>query len=363
VSEAVRTVVRLRHWLLAAAAVTFTTSVYSGTPTDWRHLIRGGHELLGPDGLHIYARLSEIQVGPLGLLAARCLEAIAGDSSATVARIGGAALLGLATMLAERVARPNPDAADESGATAYLGLLVLPAWIEMSLFGHLDDVLAALLTLVAAYLVTVGGSGRAGFALAAAIAAKPWAFGAAPVILATPRRLRALGFLVAAVVTTWAPFVIADRHTLRAGKPTTPVARDSLLHLVGVGLDAPSWVRPAQLALALSLGVLAVALGRWRAAILVMAASRILLDPGTYAYYVAPLALGALIFDLWCTRGRRPVATLAAFVTWLLSKNILAAEPTAAVRTFVLVTLLGWVLTRRLDPSRDGRPSASGLAV
>ena len=60
----------------------------------------------------------------------------------------------------------------------------------------------------------------AGIALSAAVAAKPWAIGFVPLLLAMPRgRLRAGATAAAGTALAWAPFVLANQRTLGALHP------------------------------------------------------------------------------------------------------------------------------------------------
>lgn len=101
--------------------------------------------------------------------------------------------------------------------------------------GHLDDVLAMVFAVVALRAVSAGRPFLAGVALAAAVAAKPWAIGFVPLLLALPRgRLRrAAATAAAGTVLAWAPFVLANPHTLGALHPPVGLSPASGLHTLG----------------------------------------------------------------------------------------------------------------------------------
>ena len=155
----------------------------------------------------------------------------------------------------------------------------------------------------------------AGVALAAAVDAKPWAAAFVALLLALPRKDRwpALGVFAAGVAVAWLPFLLADSHTLMAARFTIPNDYSSALRVLGVNAaGTPWWDRPAQLALGVAAGCLAVRRGRWQAVILLAVAARIMLDPSVYAYYTAGALLGTVMFDLLLTRWRLPWTTLVA---------------------------------------------------
>lgn len=300
--------------LVAVSALASLASAWSGM-YSWHYFVTGGQALLSQTaraGLHTYAYHPELQMGPLALLVAAPLttagfavSAVLGAAAMTA--VGVLVLLG-ATTLAREVTGRSLD----RRWTVVAGAFFLPVWQVLAVhYGHLDDVLA-LGALVAALLALARRRPvLAALLLATATGAKPWAAPVAVLLVgvASPARRRAVTAYVVAVVVPWVPFVLADRRTLAVGRFTIAVADDSALRVLGVGAAAtPPWDRPAQLVLGAVLVLLAVRRGRWLAAPLLVVAARVALDPGTYAYYAAGLAVGALILD--AAHRRLPLLTL-----------------------------------------------------
>src|SRR5665647_367944 len=131
-------------------------------------------------------------------------------------------------------------------------IVVIPAWTVLSVrWGHLDDVLAMTFAIAALRAVSAHRPVLAGVALAAAIAAKPWAVGFLPLLLVLPRdRLRAAATAAAGTAMAWAPFVLANPRTLGALHPPVGLSPSSGLHALGArGVMVPPWGRTAQLLL------------------------------------------------------------------------------------------------------------------
>jgi hypothetical protein len=84
----------------------------------------------------------------------------------------------------------------------------------------------------------------------------------------------------------------------------------------------PPWDRPAQAALGIALGVLALRRGRWPAVLLLAVAARIVLDPGTNRYYAAGAVVGALIWDLAGSSFAFPWWTLGAALVLYGSRSL-----------------------------------------
>ncbi len=156
----------------------------------------------------------------------------------------------------------------------------------------------------------------AGLALAAAVAAKPWAVGFLPLLLALPRgRWRAASAAAAGTAVAWLPFVLADPRTLGALHPPVALVPSSGLHTLGArGRVVPAWGRGAQLLLAPAVAAVAALTGRWPGVLLVALAVRLALEPQDNAYYIGSAALAAVVFDLLGTRWRFPWATAVTVV-------------------------------------------------
>lgn len=276
---------------------------------SWHFFADGSHELFHVDGLSLYARHPELQVGPLSLVVAGLVEILPGDASRNVAlaamALTGPALLALlATEVPERRRLLRVLVA---------GVVLLPAWTVLAVrWGHLDDVLATALGVGAVVAVCRRRPVLAGLALGAAVAAKPWAVGFLPLLLALPGlRLRAAAAALVTAAAAWLPFVLGDPGTLAALHPRVALVPGSGLHTLGVrGRLVPPWGRTVQLVLAPA-AALAVALGRrWPGVMLVAVAVRLALDPQDNAYFIGSAAVAAVVFDLLGTRWLVPWTTL-----------------------------------------------------
>jgi hypothetical protein len=196
-------------------------------------------------------------------------------------------------------------------------MLFIPAWTVLSVrWGHLDDVLAMAFAILAVRAVCADRPVLAGVALAAAIAAKPWAVGFLPMLWVLPRgRLRAAATAAAGTAAAWAPFVLANSRTFGALHPRVGLSEASGLYTLGArGQIVPAWGRTVQLVLAPA-AALAVALTRrWPGVLLVAVAVRLALDPQDNAYYIGSAALAAAVFDLLGTGWTIPWTTLGTVV-------------------------------------------------
>lgn len=164
--------------------------------------------------------------------------------------------------------------------------------------------------------------------------------------------------MVGVSAAAWLPFVVADRHTLSAGRPAVDTDASSVLHLLGLPLgQGPWWVRPLQLSVAVVLGVIAVRMGRWTAAPLVAITTRIVLDPAVLTYYVSGLLVAALAWDLLGSEQQFPVTVVAAFVAFdVVDPAIGSPTVRAVVRLVACVALIGWVLRPRRDRASSTEP-------
>ena len=305
-----------RHWHHVALAAWLLLSVlfyaHRGGQS-WHYFITGAQSMFCqvrpgiPCGLHLYAQHPDLQIGPLSLMVAAGPTLLGGGFP--VARTAMALLGYLVLLLAERGARTASRAEKVRLRRRVLlaGLVFFPAWADLSVaFGHLDDVLALVFTAIAVHSVANGRPRLVGWSLCLAMISKPWAVAFLPLALAAPRGQRIATALRAVVPTllVMAPFVLADPGTLGASAFRIPNAPASALRVLGVTDATPPWDRPAQFALGILLGVLAVRGRRWQAVVMLAAASRILLDPQVYSYYTAGVLLGALIWDIQVRRGR-----------------------------------------------------------
>jgi hypothetical protein len=299
------------------------------------------------DGLHVYARDPELQIGPLAFAVARPLLWLPTPWPRVLAEVlmaaGGPLVLAL---LAPFVAGPRR----RLRILLTAGVL-MPPWTVLAVrWAHVDDVLALVFTVVAVRAVARHRPVVAGLALAAAVAAKPWAVGFTPIVLALDTgALLAAAVAVAGVAFAWLPFVLGDSGTLEALRPKVQVVDSSGLRLFGYhGAVVPGWGRTAQLVLAPAVALAAVLRRRWPGAVLAAVAVRLLLDPQDIGYYVAGAVVAAVIFDLLATRSTVPWATVVTavalwqpFVTDYTRRFVLAHGP--GLWWFRHETAIGWL--------------------
>jgi hypothetical protein len=338
----------------------FALQHISGTGKDWTYFVEGGELLFGQHhlytplagGLHLYANYPAIQIGPLSLLVAAPLRLIGSDDG----RVAGAILMtavapALVYVLERtaRIVRPDIDEQFLQLTTLLGGLMFVQSWATLAvIYAHLDDVLVLAAAVGALWAVATRRPVLLGICIGVAIAAKPWGIVVVPLAFALRGRGRwiALASGAGLAVLAWVPFVLGDSRTLDAIRPPIVVSSSSVLHLLGVAAtDAPSWTRPVQFACVLLVGWLAVARGRWGAALLVGITARLALDPQVFLYYTAGLVLAALAWDMLRARRPLPLWTLFAFV--LLNDSYVLVDDAsiqAAIRLVLSVVLIGVVL-------------------
>jgi hypothetical protein len=345
------------HLALLVLAALCALAYGSHRGQSWHYFVEGSRALFcargsGSCGLHIYAAHPELQIGPLSFVAAR-LVTLWGDEGATAAEVA-MTLLGLGALLVlEHDTRRSvgPAARRRLQRRVFLaGVVFVPAWVDLSVrFAHLDDVLALTFTALAVRAVVRGGSTSVGVLLALATLSKPWAIAFLPLAWAVPagRRARTTAWALVPVVLTAALFFVGDPATLTAAKFGIPNSPASSLRVLGVNtVTTPSWDRPAQFALGLVLGGVAVLRGRWAAAVMVAAAARIALDPGVYSYYTAAILLGAVIWDVHARIGRDfPVWSWLVFAALFLCRYLpLSARVLGGLRLGVCLAVVGAAL-------------------
>ncbi|MFF4216589.1 hypothetical protein [Streptomyces nondiastaticus] len=299
--------------LLTAWTVLWFAVVEPNGGFSW-HYLRTGGELIyqgasgdGTGGLNLYAHHPELQMGPISFLVAGLFNPFSEHTGQFLAA-AFMSVLGLVIMVL----------AGRSAATHFLGtgtnherlrrrvliagLAFIPMWIEVSVrFGHLDDVLALFFTALAVWFLTRCNPAAVGACLALAMDSKPTALAFVPLILALPRDrwMRAVLWCAALLAVAWLPFFIAAPDSFAAAKFTIPNSPASALRWLGGNTPVtPDWARPAQAALGLTLGAVAVWRGRWAGVVLLGANARILLDPSVYTYYTASVLLGTLLWDV-----------------------------------------------------------------
>jgi hypothetical protein len=327
------------HLLVLAAWAARWFQVYARVnPLSWHIFVRAAKLFVGEHpattsalgGLHMYANYPKFQFGPVSLAVSAVIRLIGPHEGVAAAQILMTAA-GLAIIyLAERTAcwaRPDLDPDQIRWAAFGAGFVFVPAWAILAVsYAHLDDVLALLLATVAVNAFVRGRSVLTGVLLALSAGAKPWAFAFMALLFALPApRWRAVAWAAGITLLLWAPFVIADPHSIAAAQYAIKNVSGSGLRALGVDAPrTPPWDRAAQFLAGLGLSVIAIRRGRWPAVILICTAVRVALDPYTYPYYDAGPIVGALVWDLMGGRRAIPVWTFAAgslFWAWSAASN------------------------------------------
>ena len=280
---------------------------------SWHFSVEGSRLLLHGSGLNLFADAPWLQTGPLSLVVAALLGPLPANVGKSVALLG----MAVAGPLLIAALAPLVAPAKRHQRIFIAAIVLIPAWTVLSVrWGHLDDVLAMIFAIVALRAVSADRPVLAGVALAAAIAAKPWAVGFLPLLLVLPwGRLRAAAVAAAGTALAWAPFVLANPRTLGALHPPVGLSPASGLHTLGVrGVLVPAWGRTAQLVLSPAAATVAVLTRGLPGVLLVSVAVRLALDPKDNAYYIGSAALAAVVFDLLGTGWRIPWTTLATVV-------------------------------------------------
>ncbi|MFD8549064.1 hypothetical protein [Streptomyces sp. NPDC059649] len=312
------------------------------------HYLRTGGELLyqgtagdGTGGLNLYAHHPELQMGPLSFLTAGLFnpfpEATGQFLAAALMSLLGLVIVVLAgRSAAHHFLGTGTNHQRLRQRVLIAGLAFIPMWIEVAVrFGHLDDVLALFFTALAVRAVTRGDAALTGGFLALAMDSKPTALAFVPLLLALPREkwLRAGLWCAGLVAVAWLPFFVGDPQSFAAAKFAIPNHPASALRWLGVGdPETPGWDRPAQAALGLALGSIAVWRGRWAAVVLLGANARIVLDPSVYTYYTASVLLGTL---LWDVIGQRRLVPWWSWLALLILYGSVFAVPDDAARGLI----------------------------
>ncbi|MER6309067.1 hypothetical protein ACWCXK_27190 [Streptomyces sp. NPDC001739] len=312
------------------------------------HYLRTGGELIyqgtagdGTGGLNLYAHHPELQMGPISFLTAGLFnpfpEATGQFLAAALMSLLGLVIVVLAgRSAAHHFLGTGTNHQRLRQRVLIAGLAFIPMWIEVAVrFGHLDDVLALFFTALAVRAVTRGDAALTGVFLALAMDSKPTALAFVPLLLALPREkwLRAGVWGAGLVAVAWLPFFLGDPQSFAAAKFAIPNHPASALRWLGVGdPETPGWDRPAQAALGLTLGTIAVWRGRWAAVVLLGANARIVLDPSVYTYYTASVLLGTL---LWDVIGQRRLVPWWSWLALLILYGSVFAVPDDSARGLI----------------------------
>lgn len=359
-----------RSWALVAGwAATWAALALPGGLYSWHYFAQAGTGFAAGGrfgGLHLFAAQRQLQFGPVSVLVAWAITRVPTPVQSPVAALVMTALGVVTFALLGAAATAVRGRPPRRVTTVAVGAALLPLWMVLAVhFGHLDDALALTFIAAAAAAIARGWPVMAVVSLALATGAKPWALPLGVLVLALdrrwappwqihgrqPHRWRRGAAFLALVVLPWVPFVVADPRTLSIGTFRIDIADDSVLALFGQTGTTPPWDRPAQLILAALVAWWCVRTGRWLAAPLAVLATRMLLDPGTYGYYTAGLAVAAALIDL---SGRRPARITPAVLAWWLADLVLNAAHlhtvAAILRLAALVCLLVLGMTRAKEP-------------
>ncbi|WUN35840.1 hypothetical protein OG823_17610 [Kitasatospora sp. NBC_00315] len=368
--------IRRHHLLLVAWTVLWFLLVEPSGGVSW-HYLRQGEQLLFDQqpggGLSLYAHHPELQIGPVSLAAARLFAPFSDRTGQVLAEATMSALGLVMLVLVGRTAAWHYLGTGTNHRRLQQRLLVagsafIPMWVEVSVrFAHLDDVLALFFTTLAAHALSRGRATAVAVYLALAVDSKPWALSFLPLVLALPRPAwrRTLLWLGALVAVAWLPFYAGTSGSFAAARFTIPNQAASSLRWLGVSDPAtPWWDRPAQAALGLGLGCLAVLRGRWPAVVLVGADARILFDPSVYTYYTASIMLGTLLWDAVGQKRLVPWWSWIALAA-LYGGTLLIPSDSARglVRLAFVVLSTAYVLLRPARQQRRGRSPDDGAGA
>lgn len=374
---------RMHLVLLTAWTVLWFVVVEPNGGFSW-HYLRTGGELIyqgpsgdGTGGLNLYAHHPELQMGPISFLVAGLFNPFR-ESTGQFLAAALMSVLGLViVVLVGRSAAwhflgtgTNHQRLRQRVLIA--GLAFIPMWIEVSVrFGHLDDVLALFFTTLAVRAVTRGNAVGTGIWLALAVDSKPTALGFAMLLFALPRQswLRAGLWCAGLIAVAWLPFFIGNSGSFAATGFAIPNQPASALRWLGVGdAETPGWDRPAQAALSLALGGIAVWRKRWAAVVLLGANARIVLDPSVYTYYTASVLLGTLLWDVIGQRRLVPWWSWLALISLYGTVFVIPDDSTKGLirLAFVVVSttyVLLWPQRDRTRGRRRGRRGRSPTTV
>ncbi|MGF1429940.1 hypothetical protein [Kitasatospora sp. LaBMicrA B282] len=368
--------VRRHHLLLFAWTVIWFLIVQPSGGVSWHYLRQGEQLLFAPGsqdgGLSLYAHHPELQIGPVSLAAARIFAPFPPHLGQVLAEATMSMLGLIMLVLAGRTAAwyyrgTGTNHRRLQQRILIAGLAFIPMWVEVSVrFAHMDDVLALFFTMLAVHALARNKPVALGIYLALAVDSKPWAISFVVLILALPKQDWKRSFLwcFGLIAIAWLPFYLGNLGSMAAAKFTIPNQPASSLRWLGVSdPSTPVWDRPAQFAIGMGLGALAVRRGRWPAVVLVGANARILLDPSVYTYYTASILLGTLLWDAVGQRRLVPWWSWIAFVTLYGGTLVVPSDSARGfIRLAFVVVSTAYVLLWPTKKPRRGRGGGQGGA-
>lgn len=333
---------------------------------DWGFFRLGAGALTGrtpfdePGGTHLYASFPAVQIGPPGLVAALALRPLPEPWDVVAAQVLVAVAVLPLMVLLERFATALGVPAERRDRAVLLGgFALVPAWVVIAEYAHLDDALVLALAVYAMLQLARDRTLPAAVAIGLAAATKPWAVVLVAALLRGGARSALRPLLVAGgvAVACWAPF-LTDPQALPA-LSSFRLAVDGASGLAALGVEVgsgmPTWVRPVQVGAGLLLAAVATYRGQWTAACLVGLAVRVALDPNPMHYYGSGVVLGALLWDVARRRSGIPWCTVVAAAAFSVLGDL--GPATGAARLVVCAGLVVAVLIQPVDPRR---PAGTG---
>lgn len=330
----------------------------------WHFFVQGQQAITDLDnpvtgGVHLYAGLPQLQIGPLPLVTAWLFSRFGPRPSLLLAQVFSAAAGVLILWLVERLAqqtRPDLTAEQIRWRIRLAGFFFAPVWLYLAVASvHLDDVLTLLFGVLASVAAQRRKAALTGLLLGLAVDSKPWAVPFAIIVLMLPgarARAGALATLIATVGACWLPFLVLDPHTLNAIRFTIANTPRTALRVLGINSPrTPPWDRPAQTLLGLLLGAIAWHRGRWAAVILLTVAARIVLDPGTNLYYSAGAVVGAALWDIAGSSHRFPWWTMLTSISLFDARHVGFAPSVNGWLTLgVFAACTAFLVVSRIEP-------------
>ena len=313
----------------AGATLALASAAARRTVGDWPFFLDMSRRMLSSNGFHVFAEHTNIQSGPVALMAVRMLSIGPMNSRGGRAIVFFVAAIAMVELLI-RVRRTMSTSKVWNHVTSPAVVLTMLWWTYFESYGHLDDALVVVIFAAALLLRTRGNPAWVGVLVGVAIAIKPWAVLLLPLTLMphneSKRRWVPLAVSVSVAALWWAPFMVVAPGTLRGLKPSVKLGADSVLQLFHFrASNFPAGLRVVQLCGAVAVAFAAVRSRRLAGLLLGGVAVRVGLDPATWRYYTSSLVVGALFWDVCQSRRRFPVMTLA--VTALMAPPWVVSDP------------------------------------